>query len=252
LAVDGRKASDMNAFRAAMHEATVNPVWRSKQDTHSQRWNPYSSEGGSTCAISGPNFVVVGTDTRMTYMDFSVMNREAEKLHALNDNIILATGGFCGDAIQLKRVLDSRLHKFRFDYRCDMTVDLCAQLLARNLYYKRFFPYYTQALLCGIDEDGKGAVYSYDPIGSVERVPCQAAGNAEPIIQPFIDNQITQAHISKESDRQPLTLERAIGIVKDSFKFAAERESSVGDKIDLIVAEHGKPIKRVFVPLRED
>lgn len=95
-------------------------------------------------------------------------------------------------------------------------------------------------------------MYSYDPIGSLERVPCVSSGSAEPIIQPFIDNQIQQAHIANESDRQELTLERAIGMVKDSFKLASERETSVGDNIDLIIAEHKKPLKRMTVPLRED
>jgi hypothetical protein len=46
LAFEGRKLSDMNAFRAAMHEATANPVWRSNVKKHADRWNPYSMEGG--------------------------------------------------------------------------------------------------------------------------------------------------------------------------------------------------------------
>ncbi len=35
-----------------------------------------------------------------------------------------------------------------------MSVDLCAELLSRTLYYRRFFPYYTGAILAGIDENG--------------------------------------------------------------------------------------------------
>lgn len=46
LAFENRKLSDMNSFREAMHEATVNPAWRSKVKEHQQRWNPYSMEGG--------------------------------------------------------------------------------------------------------------------------------------------------------------------------------------------------------------
>ncbi|PIO58211.1 hypothetical protein TELCIR_20359, partial [Teladorsagia circumcincta] len=84
---------------------------------------------------------------------------------------------------------NSRLHKYRFDYRTDMSVDLMAELLARNLYYRRFFPYYTGAILAGIDENGKGAVFSYDPIGCVERIAYSASGAAEPMMIPFLDCQ---------------------------------------------------------------
>lgn len=37
----------------------------------------------SICAVAGSNFVVIGTDTRMSYVEMSVMHREAEKLHVL-------------------------------------------------------------------------------------------------------------------------------------------------------------------------
>lgn len=95
----------------------------------------------------------------MTQFEVNILSRQAEKVHVLSDNIILNTCGFYGDVLQLKRVLNARLHKFRFDYRQDMTVDLCAELLARTLYYKRFFPYYTGAILSGIDEFGEEMFY---------------------------------------------------------------------------------------------
>lgn len=55
-------------------------------------------------------------------------------------------------------IIKARLHKYRFDYRGDMTVDLCAELLSRNLYYRRFFPYYTESILSGIDENGSCSI----------------------------------------------------------------------------------------------
>ena len=36
-----------------------------------------------------------------------------------------------------------------------MGVNALAQLLGNTLYYKRFFPYYTWNLTCGLDEKGE-------------------------------------------------------------------------------------------------
>ena len=37
---------------------------------------------------------------------------------------------------------------------------------------------------------GSGAVYSFDPVGSYERETCRAAGAAQSLVQPFLDNQV--------------------------------------------------------------
>jgi len=38
---------------------------------------------------------------------------------------------------------------------------------------------------------GSGAVYSFDPVGSYERESCRAAGAAQSLVQPFLDNQVS-------------------------------------------------------------
>ncbi|CAJ0939388.1 unnamed protein product, partial [Mesorhabditis belari] len=239
-------AGTMRAFKSAFAEVVANPDWKTARLIERQRWNPYSFEGGSTCAIAGADFVVLASDTRMSQHEVNIITRDAEKMHVLNDNCVLATSGFYGDVLQLKRVLQSRLHKYRFDYRSEMTVDLCAELLARNLYYRRFFPYLTGAILAGVDENGKGAVFSYDPIGCIERLTYTASGAAEPMIIPFLDCQIGHVTLSDSADKPELTLERAKSLIKDAFRGAAEREISTGDKIHLIVARAGQPIEYLW------
>ena len=50
-----------------------------------------------------------------------------------------------------------------------MSTPAVAQLMSIMLYNKRFFPFYISNILAGLDENGKGCVYSYDPVGHCER-----------------------------------------------------------------------------------
>ena len=76
-----------------------------------------------------------------------------------------------------------------------MSLGACAQRLSHILYNKRFFPFYVQCILGGLDEEGKGALYSYDPVGSYERESCRSAGSASSLIMPFLDNQVNRKNL---------------------------------------------------------
>lgn len=66
-----------------------------------------------------------------------------------------------------------------------------AQLLSISLYYKRFFPYYVSNILAGLDKDGCGVIFSYDPIGHCERAKFRAGGSSGALLQPLLDNQVS-------------------------------------------------------------
>lgn len=70
--------------------------------------------------------------------------------------------------------------QYQHNHRKPMSCQAVSQLLSTRLYYKRFFPYYAFNLCAGLDSEGKGAVYSYDAVGSFERsgFACQGSGVA--------------------------------------------------------------------------
>lgn len=142
-----------------------------------------------------------------------------------------------------------------------MTVKACAQRLSTILYQKRFFPYYVTAILGGIGDDGRGALYSYDPVGSYEREQCRAAGAAASLIMPFLDNQVNyknqnipgsgEGHNLKPRTIVDLSRETVVGLVKDAFSSATERHIEVGDGLQmLIITKEG--IEEVYEPLKRD
>lgn len=86
----------------------------------------------------------------------------------------------------------------------------------------------------------------------MELHPYSASGSAEPLLTPFLDNQINGGTLAPGVKQPPLTIERATSLLKDAFRFASEREISTGDQIFVVVAEAGKSIKTSYVQLRED
>lgn len=89
------------------------------------------------------------------------------------------------------RSLRSPLQWYTHAHNKEMPIKSIARLIQTMLYARRMFPYYVYNVLAGIEEDdGTGAVYSFDPVGSYERETCRAAGAAQSLLQPFLDNQV--------------------------------------------------------------
>lgn len=224
----------------------------------------YTDNGGSTLAISGRDFTILAGDTRST-SGYNINTRYEPKLFRIGTSItsplVLSVVGFAADGHALKERLDTIVKLYKYQHGKDMSVKACAQRLSTILYGKRFFPYYVTAILGGLDEEGRGAVYSYDPVGSYEREQCRAAGAAASLIMPFLDNQVNfknqylpgsgEGLSLKEKPREPLPLDHVMQLVKDAFTSAAERHIEVGDGLQIfVVTKEG--VKEIYVPLKRD
>jgi 20S proteasome subunit beta 6 len=132
-----------------------------------------------------------------------------------------------------------------------MSVTALAQMLSITLYQKRFFPYYSFCILGGVDEQGKGAVYCYDAIGSFEREFCRASGSASALIQPFLDNQVGKKNMANTTF-EALELDEAIKIVKDAFTSATERDIYTGDNLQIFIIRKDQPVEVQEYPLKRD
>ncbi|KAF1360126.1 proteasome subunit beta type-1 precursor [Lizonia empirigonia] len=229
---------------------------------------PYTDNGGSTLGISGADFAILAGDTRST-SGYNINTRYEPKLFRIGgegpDNkgarIVLSVVGFAADGHALKEHLDTIVKMYKYKHGKPMSVSACAQRLSHVLYNKRFFPYYVHAILGGLDEDGKGALYSYDPVGSYEREQCRAAGAAASLIMPFLDNQVNfknmyepgsgTGHNLKTVVAQPLPQNHVEDLVRDAFTSAVERHIEVGDGLQMMIITRDG-INETFTPLKKD
>ncbi|KAJ0178689.1 hypothetical protein K1T71_005464 [Dendrolimus kikuchii] len=218
-------------------------------DNPKSAFNPYTLNTGNVVAIAGEYFAIVGADTRLS-ADFSIFTREQKKLFQLSDQSVLGLTGFWGDALALNQVVKGRMQIYKYDNERTISTPSLAHMLTTILYYKRFFPYFVLPILAGLDESGRGCIFSYDVVGHCERTMFKASGTAGALIQPILDNQIGFNNMTCAVENS-IDLDKATAILKDVFISAAERDVYTGDNIQILTITRSGIFEESFA-LRKD
>jgi len=197
------------------------------------QFSPYADNGGSIVAVAGTGFAVIASDTRLS-SGFSIYTRDQPKLYPLTKSTVLGCSGCWCDVLSMTRLIDARMKLYKHEHQKDMSAAAVAQMLSTILYSRRFFPYYVSNVVAGIDAEGEGVIYSYDPVGHCEKSKFHAGGSSGALLQPLLDNQIAHLNMAIKPE-EPLSLEAAKNIIKDVFISAAERDIYTGDGILLKV-----------------
>ena len=180
-----------------------------------------------------------------------ILSRNQPKLFTLTENMVLGATGCWADVLTLTKLMSARIQIYKYTHNQTISLPATAQMLSNMLYAKRFFPYSVSNVLAGLDPEGKGYVYSYDPVGCMEKQSNSSAGAGVAIMQPLLDNQVEKLNMVNVDKNKPLSLDEAERLVHDCFVAAAERQIHVADAINFrIITKAG--IQEKTVALRRD
>jgi len=174
----------------------------------------------------------VAADTRLSE-GYGILSRSVSKARQLTPRCVVATGGCWTDVATLHRVLGQTCDAYKSKHECDAHTPGVAQMLGNTLYGRRFFPYYAFNVVAGLDAEGRGAVYTYDAVGSFERVHYAAQGAGQKLIIPLLDNLVGGKNRGGAGAVPALTKEAAAELCKDAFITAGERDIYTGDAVEV-------------------
>ena len=179
--------------------------------------------GGTALGIRVSGGVVLATDRRMSYGGF-VMSRNFSKVFRLNSRIGVAFSGLYGDVGGLMRILNSQARLYELERGWEITVYAAAKILSNLLYAYKFFPFYVEVLVGGIDPGKEPRLYVLDPAGSIIEEDYAAAGSGATMAF-----GVMEARYGKD-----LSLEEAERLAVEAMRAAMARDAASGDGIDVL------------------
>ena len=188
-----------------------------------------SMKGTTTIGLVFSSGVILATEKRAT-MGYMIASKKAKKVYQVADRIGMTTAGGVGDAQQLARILTVECNLYQIRRSRPITVGATATLLSNYLNQNRYFPYYVQLLVGGIDETGP-SVYSVDAMGgATKEEEIVATGSGSPMAYGVLEDRF----LAKMNE------EAAIDLAIRALKSAMKRDAGSGEGIHVVVITKDK------------
>lgn len=197
-----------------------------------------SNVGSAATAIGlkAKDFIVLAAERRVAYGSF-IMSRAGKKVFTFKDRYGIAFAGLFADIQTLKRIMDVELHAYEIENGVKLSVRSAAKLLSVILYQYKWFPFLSEVIFGGVDEEGSHLIVM-DALGSMIEDDYAAVGSGGPIAIAVLENGY----------REGLSREEAVELAVNAIKSAIKRDVYSGDGIDVAIIDHSGTEER-FVKL---
>ncbi|MFP3949778.1 MAG: archaeal proteasome endopeptidase complex subunit beta [Candidatus Micrarchaeia archaeon] len=178
--------------------------------------------GTTTVGLVCKNGVVLASDKRAT-MGYYIASKDVQKIEKINDRIAMTLAGGVGDAQSLVRWMRAEIKLYELKNQREMSVEAAATLLANILSQYKFYPFFVQILIGGVDKTAR--VFSVDMLGGATEEKYTATGSGSPIAMGLIE----------ELYKPELETEEAIRVAVKAVNTAMKRDSASGEGVTVML-----------------
>ena len=181
-------------------------------------------KGTTTVGLVFDKGVVLATEKRAT-MGNMIASKRAKKVYQITKRIGMTIAGGVGDAQQLARLMQVECSLYEVRRGKTMSVGAAATLLSNYLNQNRYYPFYVQLLVGGVDDSGP-SVYSVDALGGATREEdIVSTGSGSPFAYGLLEDQY----------RPDMSEQQAADLAIRALKSAMRRDSASGEDIQVVV-----------------
>lgn len=178
--------------------------------------------GTTTVGLVCKDGVILASDRRAT-MGYYIANKKTPKIHMISDRIGMTIAGGVGDAQALVRWMQAEIKLYELKHGKKMSVESASTLLANILSNYKYYPFFVQLLVGGVDE--KPRVFSVDMLGGVTEEDITATGSGSPIAMGVLEEMFVRDGGVREN--APIAA-RAVGA-------AIKRDAGSGEGVDVLI-----------------
>lgn len=176
-------------------------------------------KGTTTMGLTCKDGVVIATEHRAT-MGTLIAHKKTQKLFKIDDNIGLTVAGLVGDAQILARYVRAEAELYRLKRGVRMPIKSAATMLSNILNGRRYFPYWVQLVIAGVDDDGYH-VYSLDAAGGSIPDDYTTTGSGSPYVFGVLEDHY----------KEGITVDEGINLAIRGLTAAMKRDSASGNGI---------------------
>ncbi len=178
--------------------------------------------GTTTVGLVCKDGIVLASDRRAT-MGYLIASKDIDKIYKLTDRIAMTIAGGVGDAQTLVRWMTSELKLYELKNEKQASVEAAATLLANILTQYKYYPFYVQLIIGGVDE--RPRLFSVDMLGGITEEKVTSTGSGSPVAYGVLEELY---EMEKDVDFN-------LPIAAKAVSAAMKRDAATGERVDLVV-----------------